>query len=45
MGRVEELVGVPICMISVGAERDAVIQLTPILEDSFGAEAMAEATR
>ncbi len=36
--RVEELVGVPIVMVSVGAERDAIIKRGEIFEPGWGAE-------
>lgn len=39
--RVEEIVGVPICMVSVGAERDAVLELAPIFEEGWGRAAGA----
>ena len=41
--RVEEIVGVPICMLSVGAERDAVIQRSSIFEDGWIEEATGDA--
>lgn len=41
--RVQEIVGVPICMLSVGAERDAVIQRSSIFEDGWTEEAAGDA--
>ena len=41
--RVEKIVGVPICMLSVGAERDAVIQRSSIFEDGWVEEAAGDA--
>ncbi|MEM9799522.1 MAG: adenylosuccinate synthase [Planctomycetota bacterium] len=40
--RIEDLVGVPIVMLSVGAERDAVIEREPVLGDAWSAAAPTE---